>query len=78
MTSHLSCVVLLFPPAASDMSLYRYFTPCSKRYLPNLEEEKTISEASETKVINEEVQTTLGSCNRKHKSTNNCFYDNVC
>ena len=60
------------------MSLYRYFTPCSKLYLPNLkeektnsEEEKTNSEASETKVV---VQKTLGSCNRKRKSTNNCFY----
>ena len=57
------------------MSLYRYFTPCCKPYLPNPEEEKTNSEASETKVVNEEVQKTLGSCNRKRKSTNNCFYD---
>ena len=57
------------------MSLYRYFTPCSKPYLPNPEEEKTNSEASETKVVNAEVHKTLGSCNRKRKSTNNCFYD---
>ena len=57
------------------MFIYCYFNLCSKPHLPNPEEDKTNSEAMETKVVNEKVQKALGNCNRKCKSTNNCFYD---
>ena len=36
----------------ASMSLFRYFSPVSKPYLPNPEEEGTSSEASEVQTIN--------------------------
>ena len=60
------------------MSLYRYFTLYSKPYLPNLKEEKTKFDASETKAVNQEVEKTLnatpsGGRQRKRKTTMCCI-----
>ena len=56
-------------------SLYRYFSPSSKPYLPNLEEEKT-SKAKETKVVNQEVEKTLSASGcRQRKRKSNFYYD---
>ena len=57
-------------------SLYRYFSPSSKPYLPSPEKEKATSTAKETKVVNQEVKKTLGasSC-RQRKCKSNFYYD---
>ena len=49
-------------------SLYRYFSPSSKPYLPSPEEEKAASMAKETKVVNQEVEKTLSAsgCRRRY------------
>ena len=57
-------------------SLYRYFPPSSKPYLPNPEEEKKKSKAKETKVVNQEVEKTLSASGcRQRKRKSNFYYD---
>ena len=57
-------------------SLYRYFSPSSKPYRPNPEEEKTTSKAKETKVVNQEVEKTLSASGcRQRKRKSNFYYD---
>ena len=57
-------------------SLYRYFPPNSKPYLPIPEKAKATSMAKETKVVNQEVKKTLSASGcRQRKRKSNFYYD---
>ena len=47
--------------------LFRYFSPVSKPYLPNPEEQGTSSEAKGVEIVNKEVEKTLDTSNKRRK-----------
>ena len=62
----------------ASMSLFRYFSPVCKPYLPNPEEEGTSSEASEVQTINREVERRLetqGKQRSNKRKITNFHYD---
>ena len=57
------------------MSLYRYFAPRRKPYLLDPEEEKTKSDASETKEVERTLKATASSSRSRKRKNTNSYYD---